>query len=292
MLILSGFTLTLSLLNPVLKTINSVREDTAHTRNILNKAEDIELLKWLSSEHYGAQQSDTLRRWHPRTGKWFLESEQYNNWLQTRARTLYCPGIPGAGKTIISSAVIHDLTRRYSAEPSIAVAHIYFTFARQQEQTVEHVLASLLVQILRRQTTIPDDIRGMYGRHIIDGTRPTHGELIIALQSVAIRSERVFIVFDALDECTTEDQCRGKILTEALGLQAKFGVNILATSRVHNDIASRFNHLGTSTFTIMAHQEDMEIVLRGRMKAHDPEIFDHIFSGVVAMGIISATEGM
>jgi DNA replication protein DnaC len=42
----------------------------------------------------------------PTTGKWFLESEQFVSWMHGRITSIWLHGIPGTGKTILSSTII------------------------------------------------------------------------------------------------------------------------------------------------------------------------------------------
>lgn len=286
--------LTNFLLLVVSQTVTSIKDDTANTKHLLLKKEDMEILAWLSTDHYGAQQSDTLKRWHPGTGQWFLKSEKYQDWLQTKGKTLYCPGIPGAGKTTMVSAAIHDISQRFSTNPNVGLAYIYFTFSRQQEQTVEHVLVSLLIQLLYEQNSVPDNIRELHEHHRKKVTRPTNAELSAALSCVISGYERAFIVLDALDECTTESQCRTKVLTDIMEFQVKAGINILATSRVNDEIASRFSRQGTlvSTLPISALDKDVGVVLRSQMEDHDSELFDGPFRDIVVSKVVQATKGM
>lgn len=71
--------------------------------------EDIEILRWLSPLRSQAMQGDNFSRRHEGTGHWLLESPQFRSWLQGNADVLWCPGLPGAGKTILASIVVDRL---------------------------------------------------------------------------------------------------------------------------------------------------------------------------------------
>ena len=62
---------------------------------------------------------------------------------------LFCPGIPGAGKTILTSIVVDDLTTRFSNDPSVGIAYVYCNFRRRDEQKAEELFASLLKQLMQ-----------------------------------------------------------------------------------------------------------------------------------------------
>lgn len=74
----------------------------------LDRKEDVEILNWLTPVEHGPQRSDFLRGRQPGTGQWLLKSAEYQTWLNSGKQTLFCPGIPGAGKTMIATTVIND----------------------------------------------------------------------------------------------------------------------------------------------------------------------------------------
>lgn len=81
------------------------------------------------------------------TGQWLLGSTEYQDWVDTSKQTLFCPGIPGAGKSILTSIVIEDLTIRFSKATDVGIAYIYCNFKRQEDQKIESLMASLLKQL-------------------------------------------------------------------------------------------------------------------------------------------------
>jgi hypothetical protein len=64
---------------------------------------------WLTPTNFFAQQSDIISKRQDGTGLWLLNSKEYKMWIDGRVPTLFCPGIPGAGKTIMSSIVVDHL---------------------------------------------------------------------------------------------------------------------------------------------------------------------------------------
>jgi Heterokaryon incompatibility protein (HET) len=56
---------------------------------------------WISSIDFAAQQSDIISRRQEGTGVWFTDSPEFHTWVQGSNQSLFCPGIPGAGKTIV-----------------------------------------------------------------------------------------------------------------------------------------------------------------------------------------------
>jgi hypothetical protein len=187
------------------------------------------------ASYYGPQQSGFIKRRQPGTGKWLLHSTEYLAWLKISKQTLFCPGIPRAGKTIFTSIVIDDLIRRFQNNPTIGIAYIYCNFWRKDDQKAEDLLASLLKQLAQEWPSLPDIVKDLYSRHKDKRTRPLLEEISRALQSVAAMYSRVFVIVDALDECQVSDSCR------LINLQVRSGTNIFATSRFIPEITEKFN---------------------------------------------------
>jgi len=198
------------------------------------------ILDWVTKIDYAPQQSDSISRRQEGTGQWLLDSEEYQSWLETNNQTLFCPGIPGAGKTILTSIVVNELTTRFYDDKSIGIAYLYCNFRRQDEQKINDLLASLLKQVAECQPSLPTSLNDLYNRHKTKRTRPSLDEISRSLQSVISTYSRVFIIIDALDECQASHGCRTTFLSEMFNLQAKCGVNFFATSRFIPDITEKF----------------------------------------------------
>lgn len=183
--------------------------------------------------------------------------------MATGKETLFCPGIPGAGKTILTSIVIDELTTRFLNNESISVAYIYCNFRQQRRQKAEDLLASLLKQLAQDRSFLPESVKSLYDSHKDKRTRPSFDEISRTFHSVAAMYSRVFIIVDALDECQTADGCRSRFLSELFAVQAKCGVNIFATSRSIPEINTKFSQ--STPVEIRASDEDVKRYLEWRM---------------------------
>ncbi|KAG9230959.1 hypothetical protein BJ875DRAFT_339163, partial [Amylocarpus encephaloides] len=56
-------------------------------------------------------------------------------------------GIPGCGKTILSSTVTEDILNTYANDPGIVVAYFYFDFTDKEKQKSELMVRSLISQL-------------------------------------------------------------------------------------------------------------------------------------------------
>lgn len=221
------------------------------------------VLDWLTPTDYATQQSDIISRRQAGTGQWLLESPKFQGWLTTKKEALFCPGIPGAGKTVFASIVIDQLCDTFFGNPSIGIYYIYCNFRRAEKQTLHDFMASLLKQLAYGQSSPQTIVRSLYDRHQERNTRPSIDVLRKTLYSVARTYSRVFVVVDALDECQKLDGSQSKLISELLSLRATVEANILMTSRIIPEIAARFSD--AVRMEIRAHESDIDRYLDGNM---------------------------
>jgi hypothetical protein len=223
------------------------RELFEQRRNILN---------WLTKHDHYQQQSYIFSNRLNNTGGWFLRSDQYRNWINAAGQTLMCRGVPGAGKTILTSIVVEDLRSFSRTEADVGVAFIYCDYKLRNQQTGDMLLTSLLRQLVAGRSTLPDHIQELYKVHE-EGTRSLSSEDVRAtLRSVTSSYTRVFIVVDALDE--GEDHHLTTLFSEVFSLQKQFGVNVIATTRPA--VTERLSELfkGALEIEISAKDEDVQ----------------------------------
>ncbi|KAH6706258.1 hypothetical protein BKA61DRAFT_558724, partial [Leptodontidium sp. MPI-SDFR-AT-0119] len=247
------------------------------------------ILGWLTSIDYGAQQRDFIDRRQQGTGQWLLNSDEFQTWLNAEKQTLFCPGIPGAGKTILTAVAIKDLITRFQNNPGVGIAYLYCNFRRKDEQKEHDLLASLLKQLSSGRSSLPDSVNLLYDKHKEKRTRPSLDEISGTLQSVAGSYSRVIIIVDALDECQVTDGCRETFLSEIFSLQTKTKANLFATSRFIPDIIEKFQ--GSTTFEIRAHDEDVRQYLDGRIAKSGQKLLE-THRQEIKTAITKAVDGM
>jgi Cdc6-like AAA superfamily ATPase len=221
------------------------------------------ILDWLTPIDYAPQQNDFIGRRQEGTGQWLLNSDEFKAWLNQSKQMLFCPGMPGAGKTIITSIVIQFLWTKFQNNASVGIAYLYCNFRRQQEQKPIDLLASLLKQLVQVQPSMPESLKSLYEYHKNKRTCPSIDEVSKVLRSVVADFSRAFIIVDALDECQISDGGRRRLLSEIFNIQAKTGANLFATSRFIPDIMKEFET--NVSLEIRAHDEDVWRYLDGHM---------------------------
>lgn len=247
-----------------LNTFNSrlIREGVGKLVHHQDNQERRAIMDWLSPTDYATQQSDFIGRRQEGTGLWLINSSEFQGWFSPSKQTMFCPGIPGAGKTIITSIVVDYLWTEFN-NVDVGIAYLYCNYQRQKEQSAEALLSSLLKQLSQEQPSVPVDVKNLYERHTTKGTRPSFNDVVEVLHSTTQSYSKVFIIIDALDECHVSSEERRKFLGEVFNLQAQAEVNIFATSRFVPEIMSQFE--ACITKTIRAEEADVLRYVNGRI---------------------------
>ena len=244
-------------------TKDSVDRLGEHQDNRERRDEHQVILDWLTPIDYASQQSDFIARRQEGTGLWLLDSNEFQGWLNQSAQTLFCPGIPGAGKTMITSIIVEHLQTKFRNDPNIAIAYLYCNFRRQQEQKPIDLLASLLKQLIQRRPSVPENVTSLYKHHYNERSRPSFNEISKVLHSIVTNYSRAFIIIDALDECHISNRGRGILLSDVFNLQVKTGVNLFVTSRFIPEIIKEFEQ--STSLEIRASDKDVQRYLDADM---------------------------
>jgi Cdc6-like AAA superfamily ATPase len=194
-----------------------------------------------------------LRSTRPGAGKWLLDSPEFQDWLGAGNKTLFCPGIPGAGKTVLASIVIENLLgRREQADSKpIGVAFIYLDFKQQFE--LVQLLGSILRQLAADHSSALDSIKKLHDTCKAQPREAYIHEVRDILHCIVPSFSRLFIVVDALDEA--EHHLGEVLLDEVLRVQQEHGANVFVTSRHIPDIERQFE--GARKLEIRAADEDV-----------------------------------
>jgi hypothetical protein len=179
--------------------------------------------------------------------------------MDSRGRVLFCPGIPGAGKTILTSIVVNDLTEQFQDSTDTAIAYIYCSFKRQNTQQIVRLLTSVLKQLCYHLPSVPKTIRELYETHFRKRTRPQLHQTREALEVVVRSYSKVFILVDGLDEWSMSENDQSDLVDELLRLHARTGINLFATSRYVPEILGRFSQ--HPSFQISSHQDDIRLYI-------------------------------
>ncbi|KAH8689310.1 hypothetical protein BGW36DRAFT_70072 [Talaromyces proteolyticus] len=283
------------ILSSVKEAIVEVQKTTQDTNFIINEQNQREehqaITRWLTPVDYGPQQSDFINRRHKGTGEWLLRSNEFQQWLKEGHQSLFCPGMPGAGKTIGTSVVIRYLQEKFEKDPTIGIAYLYCNFKQKDKQSLIDLILSLLKQLVQEQPSIPNIMKDLYSRHGPKRTRPLPDEILDAMRQVISSYSRTFIIVDALDECQVSYEGRGIFLQEIFSLQVKTGMNIFATSRFIPEIEKWFEK--SIRLEIRASDSDIQKYLDGKLQNFQSSVSKNLsLRGEIKSKIAKAVEGM
>lgn len=211
-----------------------IRRDGGISRQILEDQKSQDIRSWLSPLDFAAQQETIFASHCPGTGVQFLQSEKLNVWKSRDRSTMWCYGIPGAGKTCLASIVVHELQQHCELSGDITLV-AYCRYDDPQCQSVANIAGDLLRQCIRSRQ-MPEVLSKLFREHHSSaGTRPTRDALFAILSEHLSLYRKAYIVVDALDEiASVEDR---KLLLESLG-SITANVSLLTMSRDFEDIRS------------------------------------------------------
>jgi hypothetical protein len=145
---------------------------------------------------------------------------------------LWLSGIPGAGKTIISSTIIANLLKEFEGSDA-AVVYSYLDFSSETQRHSQSVLRAFLSQASGRSVDALAMVQELQMKCAQSGSAdPMTDELLTATLSTFETFPKVYAVVDGLDECDDRDAII-RILGE---LQSLPNVHLLALSRDEVDI--------------------------------------------------------
>jgi hypothetical protein len=282
----------------------SVKDDTVSIRDALppllasttavREAQSLQqhqaIMEWLSPTDFPTQQHDIISRRQDGTAQWFLDSVEFKRWLDGPDKTLFCPGIPGAGKTMMAAVAIDYLCRTAQSD-DIGIAYLFCNYKAQVDQSALNLFAAVLKQLVQGRPDIAAPVMRIYDHHSKRRSKPSVDELIQALLSACSSYSTVYIIIDALDECSNTDGVRRHLIDRIRDLQASSNMRLLLTSRFIPEITHRFQ--SDPMLEVRASEEDVRRYIQGQIHRlasciqHNKEL-----QYVVQSKIIEAVDGM
>lgn len=244
-------------------TLNEVKHNTRKIARYVDKQEHRGILKWLSDDDFNYHknyQSHLVRNRQPGTRKWLLSSDEWKSWLEVSGQTLYCPGIPGSGKTFTTAMVIENI-ENLSEEYGWVFAYVFCNYQQRKENMCEMLLRSLLRMVLEQTQEISDEVQHWPTRNKEISINDIIEQLRVSIQGCS----RVFFMVDALDELDVFQD----LVSHLFDLQEAVSVNLYFTSRKLPHIQMHFDR--AMIIPIKATEYDVGVYLENQMgKLHVP----------------------
>ncbi|KAL8856068.1 MAG: hypothetical protein Q9178_007324 [Gyalolechia marmorata] len=210
-----------------------------------------QVLAWLSPLNFFKTQQDIFARRVTGTGQWLIVSPGFQDWMSGSTQTLCCPGIPGAGKSVLASIVVDFLRNGQPKQPPVGVAAVYCNFKEHEMQSLENLLAGLCMQLIQATLPLPETLTKAYCTHREKGTRPSIEDILQTFEEVLKPFGTVYLVIDALDECL--EQVRSRLILHLKAFSPR--IRLLVTTRFIDGILSEFRN--DTRLEIRANQDDL-----------------------------------
>ncbi|SJL02878.1 uncharacterized protein ARMOST_06219 [Armillaria ostoyae] len=206
-----------------------------------------EVVKWLEPLNSEAKLREVRERRQPGTCEWLLSHRLFASWYSS-GWFLWLNGIPGNGKTLLTSFVIDHLTKCVTSDEIVLYAFADFQDVRSTDVVI--LLRTLLAQLLdhcKPEDFVEDpdfaDLEKTMQWHHAD--RPKFLQYLIELLGKASAPwKRVFVVIDALDECAQTGRRESIAAIQKLA-SAGSKMSVFVTSRAEQDIVDVLSSVPT-----------------------------------------------
>ncbi|KAL8910111.1 MAG: hypothetical protein Q9171_004572 [Xanthocarpia ochracea] len=249
-------TATIGVLNEQVSDLSQNVDDMSLKQDLQERRE---VLAWLSPLNFFKTQQDIFARRATGTGQWLIASPGFQDWMFGSAQTLCCPGIPGAGKSVLASIVVDFLRNSLPKQPPVGVAAVYCNFKEHEMQSLENLLAGLCMQLIQASLPLPGTLTNAYCTYREKGTGLSIEDILQTFKEVSKSFGTVYLVIDALDECLEE--VRSPLILHLKALSP--WIRLLVTTRFIDGILGEFRN--DTTFEIRANSEDLKRFLAAKL---------------------------
>lgn len=283
---------------PMLESTSDEIREVSHAMRLQELREQerrtTDILDWLCPLADLHKHKDVQGRRARGTGRWLLETDEFNSWIRGDAQDFVCVGGPGVGKSVLCSAVVDHLREEYADDNDVCVAHYYFDFAEQSLQTDVHFARSILRQICTSSTGLPSAVSTLYQKtRDLDKDRTWFRQLREVLRRVLATFTRCYIVMDAFDETEPNKQRIGLFEVINTIREGLDGVKIVATSRPHvTAIQQQFSD--STRLVVTAHEDDLRQYLNTTIDAYPDadDVLDNVLRKEVVDRLCATAGGM
>jgi Cdc6-like AAA superfamily ATPase len=230
----------------------------------------VKIRRWLSGPDPSINFQKARKLREANTGLWLLKSNLYKKW-KAEASTVWLHGIPGCGKTVLSSTLLENILEHTTDDPGKAVAYFYFDFNDRQKQNPEMMIRSLISQLSQQFIDISPGLDALFSA-CESGQRQRQlslDELLGVLQQLIEEFPCTYVIVDALDECDN----RKELMSVVKNMSAWQGLHLLFTSRREGDIESTLGRILHKNNVLCIQNEavdhDIRLYVRQRLSNED-----------------------
>ncbi|KAK0618870.1 hypothetical protein B0T14DRAFT_430357 [Immersiella caudata] len=212
------------------RDIKDIKVKVNRMQESMSDEERRRVYSWIRSTDPSNRYYQSCKLYEAGTGDWVFRTPEWNAWVEGQARCLWIYGIPGAGKTILTTHLIDAVKARCDGEERTAYVYYYCYFGNHQDEA-SPFLRWVIERLCRQTDAVPPHLHQLFR----DGAEPSLVDLLRVLETVIQEYGAVYLVIDALDESTPRDDLLRVV--RDLATDTRFTkMRILATSRQYIDI--------------------------------------------------------
>lgn len=245
------------------KEIRELRGTSAETLDMAAQQKSAILQnieEWLQPADPSSNHQQALKKRQHNTGLWLLEGELYQQWKSSPQSFIWLHGIPGSGKTILSSTLIDDVTNFTRDKSGTVVAYFYFDFNDVHKQRAESLLKSLISQLSQKMNDVSPELDDLFAQSKNGRGDPSLETLLKVLQQLLREFSHAYLVIDALDECSQRDELMGILATIARWNLKN--THMVVASRLERDIEIAVEGLALEAVIVAFRNSDVDKDIR------------------------------
>ena len=265
----------------------------AETRIAIDKERKEILKSFAKVDPYGNHHMSRKLR-SPGTGLWLTEGQEFKLWTETRNAKLWYYGIPGAGKTVLTSSVIEEALR--ISNPSTAVAYFYCDYKNPATQDLSNILGSLAQQFAKQDEDSFKKLREFHKAHNPDhqsNVKYDSDALSTLVKEATLVFDSALIIVDGLDECGKN----ASVVVDALAALNEVDDSTIKTiflSRDEIEIRERLENY--TKVSIAARSSDLKLYVGAeieiRMRKKRLRLKDQSLKELILERLVGGAEGM
>lgn len=255
------------LLQELSEPISRTSSHLEAVKDNLDRAERTRILKAISTINYSQHHMSARKGRLEGSGRWLMQKEAFKEWrCDSSSSALWLHGIPGSGKTTLTSLVIDELLGGSGGK--LAYFYCVRSPAEPFRGQADRILASLARQLASVKPNTPllppavshyNESKNMF----LDSEEATDHEWPVdawesVLRGLLAQYDAVTIVIDALDEVQYQDRQQ---LLDTMGRLMKETPNLLKvflSSRDNYDISLRLEGSPNVYIAASDNQQDIQ----------------------------------
>ncbi|KAH8686369.1 hypothetical protein BGZ61DRAFT_454381 [Ilyonectria robusta] len=244
--------------------IKIIKSQASEIQATLTEFQRHEVYKWLGDINTSPIHHRACSQYESGTGDWVLRSDDWKSWISGQKRSLWIHGIPGAGKTILTSHLVETVKTHCNASGSKSAYVYYYCYFGHNTDEASPFLKWTISQLCRKADIVPTSLYKLYKC----GEELSLANLLSVLEAILQEFDCVYVILDAIDESIPRTGLL-HVLQNLISDLRFSKIRTLATSREYIDIEEMME--GISVPISMRNpllDEDIRLFVQSQLGTH------------------------